>query len=249
MRGLWAIYKREMLSLWVTPLAWVLLLVFLILQGAIYYSIVLHFATLPEVTVDFGPLQAYFGQSIFLLLTLLLLCPALTMRTFAEERRSGTIEPLLTAPTSAAGVVLGKYLAVLTTFLLMWTPTVLYVFILRDTGVVDWGSVGASYLAVALIGGMHLAIGVLASALSRSQFVALLLTLLVLFGLFVLGLGHLIYDEGPILAISEHVSMQAQLDEFSRGIVDSRRLVFDASATLLCLFVATRVVDSWRWGE
>src|SRR5690606_10049229 len=119
MTGFFAVYRREMLSLWVTPLAWVLLVVFLLLEGAVFYSIVVHFATLPDISVDTGPVQAFFGQeSILLLLTLMLLCPALTMRTFAEERRSGTIEALLTAPVTPTAVVLGKYLAVVTTYAL-----------------------------------------------------------------------------------------------------------------------------------
>ena len=85
-----------MLSLWVTPLAWVLLTVFLLLQGIIFYSIVVHFSSMTDLALESGPVQAYFGQdSILLLMTLLLVCPALTMRRFAEERRSGTIEALL----------------------------------------------------------------------------------------------------------------------------------------------------------
>ena len=107
MNGFFAIYRREVLSLWVTPLAWVLLTVFLLLQGAIFYSIITHFASMAEVTVDTGPVQAYFGQeSIFLLMTLLLVCPALSMRVFAEERRSGTIEALLTTPVTPTSVPL-----------------------------------------------------------------------------------------------------------------------------------------------
>lgn len=249
MTGLFTIYKRELVSLWVTPLAWVLLVVFLLLQGGIFYSIVLHFASLPEVSVDYGPLQAYYGQSIFLVLTLLLVCPALTMRVFAEERRTGTIEALLTAPVEPAGVVLGKYFAVLTTYIVMWVPTLLYAVILRDTGTVDWGTVASSYLGIGSIGCMYLGVGVFASTLTRSQLVALLLTLLVLFGLFVLGLGHLLYDEGPLLALSEHISMQAQLDELSRGVVETRRLLFNASVAALALFLAARIVGSWRWQQ
>src|SRR4029079_18422500 len=124
--GFAAVYRREMLSLWVTPLAWVLLVVFLLLQGTIFYSIVVHFTSLADLAVETGPVEAYFGQeSVFLLMTLLLICPALTMRTFAEERRSGTIEALLTAPVTPGGVVFGKYLAVLSTYAVMWAPTVL----------------------------------------------------------------------------------------------------------------------------
>ena len=170
MNGLFAIYRREMLSLWVTPLAWVLLTVFLLLQGAIFYSIITHFASMAEVSVDTGPVQAYFGQeSIFLLMTLLLVCPALSMRVFAEERRSGTIEALLTAPVTAVSVVLGKYAALLTTYALIWLPTLLYVVILRKTGVVDWGVVGASYLGLLGIGASYLSLGTLTSAIMMQK--------------------------------------------------------------------------------
>ncbi len=249
MSGIAAIYRREMLSLWVTPLAWVLLTVFLLLQGTIFYSIVVHFSSMSELSVDAGPVQAYFGQdSILLLMTLLLLCPALTMRTFAEERKSGTIESLLTAPVTPTAVVLGKYLAVLTTYAAMWAPTVLYVVILRKTGVVDWAVVAASYAGLIGVGGAYLALGVLMSAMSKSQLVALLLTIGVQFGLFVLGIGEYIFDAGPLRELSAHVSMATQIEEFSRGLIDLRRVVFDLSLLVTSLFVTVRVVDSWRWG-
>lgn len=248
MNGLFTVYRREMLGLWVTPLAWVLLVVFLLLEGTIFYSIVVHFTTLPELSVDTGPVQTFFGQeSILLLLTLILLCPALTMRTFAEERRSGTIETLLTAPVTPGAVVLGKYLAVLTTYCLMWAPTLLYVIILRKTGSVDVGVVATSYLGLLGVGGSYLAIGVLMSSLTKSQLVALLLTLFVVFGLFVFGVAEYIFDEGLFHAIASHVSMAAQMDDFSRGVIDLRRVVFDVSVIALCLFLSARIVDSWRW--
>jgi ABC-2 type transport system permease protein len=248
MSGLAAVYRREMLSLWVTPLAWVLLTVFLLLEGTIFYSIVVHFTTLPDVTADSGPVQAFFGQeSILLLLTLILLCPALTMRTIAEERKSGTIETLLTAPLSASSVVLAKYLAVLTTYALMWAPTVLYVVILRRTGSVDWHTVATSYLGLLGVGGSYLALGTLMSALTKSQLVALLLTILFVFGLFVMGIGEYVFEQGFFRELCAHVSMASQMEDFSRGIVDLRRVVFDLSTIALCLFLTNRVVDSWRW--
>jgi ABC-2 type transport system permease protein len=247
--GFFAVYRREMLSLWVTPLAWVLLVVFLLLQGTIFYAIVVHFSSLADLAVETGPVEAYFGQeSVFLLMTLLLICPALTMRTFAEERRSGTIETLLTAPVTPAGVVLGKYAAVLSTYVAMWLPTLLYVMILRKTGVVDWPAVGASYLGLFGIGAAYLALGTLMSAMSKSQLIALLLSIFVLFGLFVLGVGEYVFEAGFLRELSAHVSMASQMEEMSRGIVDLRRLVFDASLTVTSLFITARVVDSWRWG-
>jgi ABC-2 type transport system permease protein len=249
MMGFFAIYRREMLSLWVTPLAWVLLAVFLILQGGIFYNIVLHFSNLTELSLDSGPLEAFFGQqSVLISMTLLLLCPALSMRLFAEERRSGTIEALLTAPVTPVAVVLGKYLATLCTYTVIWMPTLLYAVLLRDTGNVDWGALAASYLGVFGIGASYLAIGILMSAMTKSQLMALMLSILVQFGLFVLGIGEYIFDPGPLRDLSAYVSVAGQMEEFSKGIVDVRRLVFDGSLTMLALFMTTRVVDSWRQG-
>ncbi len=247
MSGLWAVYRREMLSLWVTPLAWVLLVAFLLIQGLSFYSIVVHVASVSQLSVDSGPVQAYFGQSIFLLVSLLLVCPALTMRTFAEERKSGTIEALLTAPVTPAGVVLGKYLATLCTYVLLWLPTLLYVAILRNTGQVDWPVVASSYLGVFGIGAGYLALGLLMSAMTRSQLLAFVLAALVQFGLFILGIGEYIFEPGTLSAVSSHVSVLSQMDELSKGIVDLRRLVFDATLVAVPLFVTVRVVDSWRW--
>ncbi len=249
MSGFFAVYRREMLSLWVTPLAWVLLVVFLLLQGTIFYSIVVHFTSLADLAVETGPVEAYFGQeSVFLLMTLLLICPALTMRTFAEERRSGTIETLLTAPVTPSAVVLGKYAAVLSTYLVMWAPTSLYVVVLRHTGAVDWHAVGSSYFGLFGIGAAYLALGTLMSSLSKSQLIALLLAIFAEFGLFVLGVGEYVFEPGLMRDLCAHVSMASQMEEMSRGIIDLRRIVFDGSLAGASLFVTARVVDSWRWG-
>lgn len=248
-RGVWALYLREMLSLWVTPLAWVLLCAFLLVQGGIFFSIVLHFSQMTELSLDTGPLQAYFGQhSVLLSMTLLLVCPALGMRTFAEERRSGTMELLLTAPLGSSAIVLGKFLAVLSTYVLIWAPTVLYALILRKTGSVDWPVVGTSYLGLFLIGGSYLSLALLASALTKSQLLALMLALCVQFSLFVLGIGEYVFEPGPLRDLCAHVSLSSQLEEMSKGVVDLRRVVFDVSVTAWALLVTSRVVESWRHG-
>jgi ABC-2 type transport system permease protein len=245
--GFIAVFRREMLALWVTPLAWVLLVAFLLIQGLSFYSIVLHITAMSEVSIDYGPVQAYFGQSIFVIISLLLICPALTMRVFAEERRSGTIETLLTAPVTPSAVVAGKYLAALVPYVAIWAPTLLYIVILRNTGTVDWAVVGSSYLGVFGIGAGYLAVGTLMSAMTKSQLLALVLSVLVQFGLFILGIGEYIFEPGLLHSISSHVSVLTQMDEFSKGVVDLRRLVFDATLVALPLFVTVRVVDSWRW--
>jgi ABC-2 type transport system permease protein len=144
--------------------------------------------------------------------------------------------------------VLGKYLATLNTYALIWAPTLLYVIILRNTGAVDWHVVASSYLGLLCIGAAYLGVGTLMSAMTKSQLVALMLTIGVQFGFFVLGIGEYIFEPGLLRAISEHVSLMTQMSEFSKGIVDLRRIVFDLSLASLSLFLTVRVVDSWRWG-
>jgi ABC-2 type transport system permease protein len=243
----WTICKRELLSLWVTPLAWVLLTAFLLVQGGVFYSILLHSSSLGTEAGEVGPLQAYFGQqSVLLSMTLLFVCPALTMRTFAEERRSGTIEVLLAAPLTSASLVLGKYAAVLVTYVLMWAPTLLYAVILRDTGNVEPRVLAISYGGILLVGAGYLAVGTLMSALSRSQLVALLLSVFLQFGAFILGIGEYVLDEGALRDVSAYVSLTTLLEETSRGLLDSRRLVLHLSITVWALYVTVRVVESWR---
>jgi ABC-2 type transport system permease protein len=249
MRSFWPIYKRELFAFFVTPLAWVLITAFLLVQGMHFYLIVDHFASQPDVMGDQTPLQAFFGNTVLLYLVLFLLIPPMTMRLFAEERRSGTIETLMTAPVSAAAVVLAKYLAALTTYVAMWAPTVLYLVILKRTGTIDWQVAGASYMGVLLIGGGYLALGLMMSALTKSQFLALVGTALVILALFILGVGEFVTREGTTLHdICAHVSVWAQMNDFASGVVDSRRLVYDAALILVPLYITTRAVDAWRWG-
>lgn len=249
MRSFWPIYKRELFAFFVTPLAWVLITVFLVVQGMHFFLLVDHFASAGQQLSDQTPLQAFFGNTVLLYLVLFLLVPPMTMRLFAEERRSGTIEALMTAPVSSAGVVLAKYAAVVTTYLAMWAPTALYLLILRQTGDIDWRVAGAAYLGVLLVGAGYLSIGLLMSAITKSQFLALVLTALVILGLFILGIGEFITREGTSMhEICAHVSVWAHMNDFASGIVDSRRLVFYGSLVLLPLFVTVRAVEAWRWG-
>ena len=249
MKSFWPIYKRELFAFFVTPLAWALILVFLVVQGMHFYLLVEHFANLGEVASDQTPVQAFFGNTVLLYLILFLLVPAMTMRLFAEERRSGTIETLMTAPVSSTAVVLAKYAAVLTTYLAMWAPTVLYLVILRRTGDLDWQVAASSYLGVLLVGAGYLSLGLLTSALTSSQFLALVLSALVILVLFILGIAEFVTPEGTALhEVCSYVSVWAHMNDFASGIVDLRRLVFNGTLIVVPLFVTVRAVDAWRWG-
>ncbi len=249
MRTFRAVFLRELFAVFVTPLAWVLVTVFLLVQGMHFYLLVSFFADQAQVSSDQTPVQAFFGNTVLLYIVLFLLIPPITMRLFAEERRSGTIETLMTAPVSTTGVVLAKYASALVVYAFLWAPTLLYIVILRRTGDVDWHIVGSSYLGVFLVGAGYLSLGLLMSAMTKSQFLALVLTAMVILTLFILGVGEFITREGTLIHdVCSHVSVWAQMNDFASGVVDSRRVVFDCTLIVLPLFLTVRVVDAWRWG-
>jgi ABC-2 type transport system permease protein len=249
MTAFWPLFKRELSSFFVTPTAWVLIVVFLVVQGMHFYLLIDYFARQPVPSGDETLLSAFFGNTVLLYLVLFLVIPALTMRLFAEERRSGTIETLLTAPVSSASVVLAKYAAAMTTYGAMWLPTLFYVVILRRMGTVDLRATASAYLGVLLVGGGYLSLGVCASAVTRSQLVATALTSLALLSLFIVGLGEFVVREGTTAhAICAYVSVWGHMNDFASGIVDSRRVVFYGTMIVLPLYVTTRVVDAWKWG-
>ena len=249
MRSFLPIFKRELFAFFVTPIAWVLVCVFLLVQGMHFYLLVDFFSTQSQVQSDQTPVMAFFGNTVILYLVLFLLVPPITMRLFAEERRAGTIETLMTAPVSPTAVVMAKYLAALVVYAFMWAPTLLYIVILRRTGDVDWHVVGACYLGVMLVGAGYLSLGLLMSAMTKSQFLALIMTAMVILVLFIFGVGEFITREGTLIHdICSHVSVWAQMNDFASGVVDTRRVVFDATLIVLPLFLSVRVVDAWRWG-
>lgn len=249
MRAFWPIYKRELFAFFVTPLAWVLITVFLFVQGMQFYLLVEHFSSVSGAGGNESPVHAFFADTVLPYLVLFLFVPPMTMRLFAEERRSGTIEALLTAPVSSAAVVLSKYAAAVTTYIVMWAPTLFYLFILRGTGAIDWNTAGTSYLGVFLVGASYLSLGLLMSAMTKSQFLALLFTIMIVLGTFILGIGEFIAPEGTTLhAVANYVSVWSQMNDFASGVVDSRRVVYDLALIVLPLFITVRAVDAWRWG-
>jgi ABC-2 type transport system permease protein len=246
MMGVWSVARRELFSLWVTPLAWLLLCSFLLMNGAAFIATLGSMLAFGSNGIDVGPLQAYYGQSIFIPLGYLLVCPLLSMRTLAEERRSGTAELLLSAPISSTGIVVGKYLALAITYVGMWLPTLLYPFILRDTGQVEWAVVATTYLGVIGLGLGFIGVGLLSSALAANQLVAAVTSGTLIFLLMLCGVGEQVYQEGPLHTLLSHLSIQSHLTECAQGILSLRRLAYLATLIVLPLFLAARAVERWR---
>jgi ABC-2 type transport system permease protein len=247
MSAILTIARREVLAFFVSPIAYVVATVWLLMMGIAFSWFALLSMSQPP-SANTNLVQLFFGGSFLFYLPVLVFSPMLTMRLLAEERTQGTIETLLTAPVTELQIVLGKYLAALLFWISLWVPTVFYVWIAAGTGtdVLDLGAVGSSYLGVFFMGVHYMAIGLFMSAVARSQIVAAMLTFLVIGGLFFVGLGTFLSPNEVMRAVFEYVGPWAQMVAFSKGIVDTRYLVFDLSLTVLALFMAVRVLQTNR---
>ncbi len=247
MRAAWAIYKRELIGTFCSPLAFAVMVSFLLFNGVVFYFFMDLVASNPSLSGTRGPLQLFFGSTILSVLTLMIFCPATTMRAFAEEWRSRTAETLLTAPVTDTAVVLGKYAGSMTLYISLWLPTALYSLVVRRYGPVDWGALGSAYVGVGLVGSAFVAIGVLMSALARSQITAFVGSFGVIGGaMFALGLGRYIFTDESQQRFFQYVNLWEHMEHFSVGTVDSRQVVYYLSVTVLALSYAARSLDARR---
>jgi ABC-2 type transport system permease protein len=246
MNAIFTIAKREIFSFFVSPIAYVVLTVWLLFFGVVFYVLALVFAQQPGAQTNL--LTAFFGGTTLFYLPLLVFAPVITMRLLAEERSSGTIEALLTAPVSEVSVVLGKYLAALAFWVVLWLPTLSYVWLVARTSAnaVDWGAIGSTYLGLFLVGMFYMGVGLFMSAAARNQIVAAMLTFLVLGGLFVIGLVGYANVGDEWRAIFEYLGLWTQMSAFAKGIVDTRYVVYDLSIAVLSVTLSVRVLQADR---
>ena len=249
MRVFWTLWKREVASAFYTPMAWVILFFLLMVTGFNFYagvSVLNHGPT--EVTV----VESFFN-TIFFWFAFLLLFPLLTMRLFSEEYRTGTIEPLMTAPVRDAQVVLAKFFGVLFLYCVLWIPTGLYFLIFWwQTRLQAAGAIGAyigSYLLLLLMGAFYLSIGCFCSSLTRHQITAAVMTFCLVSLVFFASL--LSFLSGSIGTLMRSVSISFspidQMTEFSRGLYDTRPIIWYLVMTGLFLFLTLQSFQSRRW--
>ena len=241
---LFAVARRELAAYFFSPVSYLIGTLFLLVQG---YSFWLFLSILNARPVQHGAvMQYFFGGTVLFWLFVMFLAAVITMRLVAEERRSGTIEPLLTAPVAEASIIVGKYIGALGFYAALWLPTLLYVVILRayapEGAAPDPGPVAAGYLGTLLVSASALALGLLFSTVTRNQILAAVLSFVTLAMLLLLGpLGRMV-SWPPAAALFRHIDLFGQMEDFGRGIVDSRRFVYHLSIVAVALFAATRAL-------
>jgi ABC-2 type transport system permease protein len=235
------IARRELAAYFYSPISWIVMTLFLVATG---YEFWLLAALLNGRETPHGAvLQYFFGGTFLYWLFLMFIVAVISMRLVAEERRMNTLEPLLTAPVREADVIVGKFLGALAFYGALWLPTLLYVLVLRSYGSIDLGPIVAGYLGTLLVGASTLSLGLFFSTLTKNQIVAAVLSFVVLAILLLIGaLGDALFRTGPSAALLQHVNLFRHMEDFGRGLVDSRHVIYHLSLALLGLYAATRVL-------
>jgi ABC-2 type transport system permease protein len=258
MQSFYAVYRKEIGHYFVSPIAYIFIGLFLFLSAYFFNYFLsamirqssmmamqgMGFGAPSEVDVPGQVMRAFFG----LLSTLVLFfTPILTMGVYAEERKRGTMELLMTSPVTETQIVLGKFLASLTLFALMLLPTASYlVFMcLRSEPMPPWRMLLAGYAGVLLLGGSLLALGTFISSLTENQLIAAVLTFAAFLFVWVLDLGS--SASGGIGAVVQYLSVIRHYDDFTRGVIDTSALIYYFSFIALFIFLTVRSIDSMRW--
>lgn len=240
-----AVFQRELRAYFVSPLAWAVLTFFLFVQGLSFTMIVSYLAD-PRAAGDVTPFLFFFS-SFFFWITLIFVTPMVTMRLVSEERRSGTLEILLTSPLSEAQMVLAKFFAAFVFWCFLWLPTLLYPLIVERYGDVDWGPIGSGYVGVLGLGAMFIAVGLFGSSFTKNQIVAAVATFALVMVFFIVPWFDTLVTSEALKQVFGYTNLLDHMDEFSKGIVDSRRLVYYLTTTALFLFLTVRAVEAKKW--
>ena len=235
MTNILAIANRELRAYFATPIAYVVMAVFLVLTG--YF-----FATSPLTFFDTA-ITGFLNPGSFVLL---LISPILTMRLFAEEQKLGTIELLLTAPVRDAEVVAGKLLASLGILAVMLALTLYYPLLLFIFGSPDQGPILSGYLGLFLLGGVFLSAGLLSSSITSNQIVAAVVGLGILLGLWLVGSAASLVTGLPATVLS-FIALSSHFPDFAKGVIDITGVVYYLTLTALFFFLTVRSLESRRW--
>jgi ABC-2 type transport system permease protein len=235
-----AIWRHEFRNYWYSPIAYIVITVFLVIMSWLFFK-----SFFIQQNAD---MSGFFG---ILPWAFLFLLPAVTMRQWAEERKSGTIELLMTMPISEREAVIGKFLAslsLLVVILLLTLPLTLSVAAISQNGL-DGGQVAASYLGALLIGAAYLAIGGWASSFTENQIVAWILGMAFIFVLVIIGEGIVTFflPGGFLVLLFDYLGLNQHYVSLARGVIDTRDLVYYFSVIFLFLYLTVRALESRKW--
>ncbi len=226
------IFKKEFNTYFISPIAYIVISIFLLVIGYLFFS------------TFFLNRQATMTRFFSVLpLTFAFIVPAVTMRLFSEEINIGTYELLLTLPVTFKDIVLGKFFAAVSFIGILLAPTFIYAISITFLGSLDWGPVIGGYLGAILLGASYCAIGLLASTITRNQVIAFILGMTACFFLTLMTdfIVYLLPDS--FVGLVQHLSANYHFQSISKGVIDSRDILYFVSLSFIALYVANLVMQ------
>lgn len=254
MSNILAIAHKELKAYFASPIAYIVIGFFALVFGYFYYALLVFFQRQSMQLLGISGGQAPMNvndqliRPVFLNAEVILLfvLPMITMRTYSEEKRSGTIELLLTSPVTDFQIIMGKFLGAFTLYGAMLAVTFLHIALLFAYGNPEWRPVVTAYFGLLLMGGCFISVGLLISSLTKNQVVAGMVTFTVFLMLWVIN--WIASFTGPTTQeVLNYLSITDHLDDFTRGILDTKHLVYYVSFIAFGLFLTARSVDTERW--
>ncbi len=251
MRNIAAIAGKELRSYFASPIAYILIGFFLLPFSVFFYLYLDNFVKQSLQMAQFGGAMNVNQQLIRFVLQnasviILFIMPMITMRTYSEEKRSGTIELLLTSPVTDLEIILGKFFGALGLYIAMLAVTLLYMAILFVYGNPEWRPLAVAYFGLLLLGAAFVSIGLLISSTTNNQIVAGVVTFVVFLLFWIVGWFS--DSAGPTIGpITSWLSITEHFDDFSKGIIDTRHVLYYLSLITFGLFLTAKSVDTERW--
>lgn len=253
MSNAFAIAGKEMRSYFASPMGWVICGFFALIFGFFFNTYVDFFisnslrqlagGTGAPMNINISLIRPLFSNATVIVLFVL---PSITMRTYAEEKRSGTIELLLTSPVTDWEIIIGKFLGAMGLYATMLLATLLYMAVLFVYGQPEWKPLVAGYLGLLLIGGSFISMGLFISSLTKNQIVAGVGTFAV--GLLFWIINWMSDSATPMVAdILNYLSITQHFDDFAKGVIATDHVIYYLSFIAFGLFLTSKSVDSERW--
>ena len=253
MRNILAIAQKELKSYFASPIAYVVIGLFALLYGYFYAVMLQYFV---RAGMNLNPMAGQQSMNINqdmlrpvlqnVTILLLFVLPAMTMRTYSEERRSGTIELLLTSPITDWEIILGKFFGALGLYSVMLAVTLVHMAVLFIYGTPEWKPILTSYLGLLLMGGSFISVGLFISTLTTNQIVSYITTFSVFLLLWVIPwIGA--SSTGWFTDLTSYLSIVEHFDDFSKGVIDTTHVIYYLSLITFGLFLTAKSVDIERW--
>ncbi|MCE5335760.1 MAG: ABC transporter permease subunit [Desulfobacteraceae bacterium] len=255
MKGFLPVFRKELHAIFASPIFYVVAFIFLVISGIFYYVILSYFNSLSfelarnpalarQLNITEVAVRSFFLNLSFILI---FIAPLLTMRLYAEERKSGTLELLFTYPITDAAAVAGKFAASVAAFVVLLVGTLPGIVAFAMAATPAWKPILSGYLGVFLMGCSFLSLGLFSSSLTQNQIIAAVIAFGITLVLWFIGEAKTITGSMAVGGVLEYLSVTKHFEGLAKGVLDSRDVLFFCAFSIFFLFLTLRQMSSYRW--